>query len=68
MTLSELLGSNTKGDVDSVITQGLNYFRSTFLFPLGCFKINMLLSNPIQSYSEETQTFPVVKQQLVDSD
>lgn len=53
MALCELLGSQSKGDVGSVITQGLGYFGSAFLFPLGCFKFAMLLSNPIELCSEE---------------
>lgn len=45
MTLCELLGSHGKGDVGRVITQGLGYFGSTFLFPLGCFELTTLLSD-----------------------
>jgi len=67
MACSRFVGSNAKGDVGSTVTQGLNYFGSTLLFPLGCFTINMQ-SNQIQSYSEDTRMFPVVKQQLVYSD
>lgn len=53
MTLCELFWSPCKGDVGSVITPGLGYFGSTFLFPLGCFKLTMLLSNHPESCSEE---------------
>lgn len=61
VTFSELVGSDPKGDVDSVVTRGLKYLGTTFLFPLECFKVNML-SNQTQSCSEETRTGAAVKQ------
>lgn len=53
MTLCELFGSHSKGDVGSVLTAGLDYFGSTFLFPLGCFKLTMVLNNHTELCSEE---------------
>lgn len=53
MTLCEFFGSQSKGDVGSGIAQGLSSFGSAFLFPLGCFKFTMLLSNHTVLCSEE---------------
>lgn len=68
MTFCDLSGSHSKGgNVGSVITPGLGYFGSMFLFPLGCFKLTMLLRNRTESCSEEPWELSRGQQQLGDS-